>query len=98
MVGWDNTPRLQDNGQIFVNNHPANYSRWLSAIVERTRRTREPEERIVFVNAWNEWGEGCHLEPDQAFGRAFLERHERRTRAGGRPGRRALNTRIHYRR
>ena len=73
MVGWDNTPRLQNNGQIFVNSHPANYGRWLSAIVEQTRRTREPEERIVFVNAWNEWGEGCHLEPDQAFGRAFLE-------------------------
>ena len=52
---------------------PANYGRWLSSIVEQTRRTREPEERIVFVNAWNEWGEGCHLEADQAFGRAFLE-------------------------
>jgi O-antigen biosynthesis protein len=73
MVGWDNTPRLQNNGQIFVNSHPANYGRWLSAIVEQTRRTREPEERIVFVNAWNEWGEGCHLEPDQAFGRAYLQ-------------------------
>jgi lipopolysaccharide biosynthesis protein len=73
MVGWDNTPRLQNNGQIFVNTHPANYGRWLSAIVEQTRRTREPEERIVFVNAWNEWGEGCHLEPDQAFGRAYLQ-------------------------
>jgi lipopolysaccharide biosynthesis protein len=56
-----------------VNSHPANYGRWLSAIVEQTRRIREPEERIVFVNAWNEWGEGCHLEPDQAFGHAFLE-------------------------
>jgi lipopolysaccharide biosynthesis protein len=73
MVGWDNTPRLQDNGQIFVNSHPANYGRWLSAIVEQARRRREPDERIVFINAWNDWGEGCHLEPDQAFGRAYLQ-------------------------
>ena len=79
MVGWDNTPRLQNNGQIFVNSHPANYGRWLSAIVEQTRRAREPDERIVFVNAWNEWGEGCHLEPDQAFRPRVSRSHARRS-------------------
>ena len=73
MVGWDNTPRIQNNGHVFVNSHPENYRRWLSTVVEQTRRTRGGDERIVFVNAWNEWGEGCHLEPDVQFGRAFLE-------------------------
>ena len=73
MAGWDNTPRLQDNGHVFVNSHPDNYRRWLAATIAQTRRTRTPGERIVFINAWNEWAEGCHLEPDQRFARAYLE-------------------------
>ena len=40
---------------------------------EETRRQNFGEERIVFINAWNEWGEGAHLEPDQRFGHAWLE-------------------------
>ena len=73
MAGWDNTPRLQDNGHVFVNTHPENYRRWLSAMIAQTRQTRSAAERIVFINAWNEWGEGCYLEPDLQFGRGYLE-------------------------
>jgi lipopolysaccharide biosynthesis protein len=73
MVGWDNTPRLQNNGHVFVNSHPRNYGRWLEAMVAQTRRVKPPGERIVFINAWNEWAEGCYLEPDEQFGRGYLE-------------------------
>ncbi len=73
MTGWDNTPRLQNNGQIFVNSHPQNYGRWLAGIVAQARQASDPAERIVFINAWNEWGEGCYLEPDAQFGRGYLE-------------------------
>ena len=73
MPGWDNTPRLQNNGQIFVNMHPENYRRWLTDVVRQTRAHLPEEEQLVFVNAWNEWGEGCYLEPDQVHGRGYLE-------------------------
>ena len=72
-VGWDNTPRLQDNGHVFVNAHRDDYRRWLAAMIAQTRQTKPAEERLVFINAWNEWGEGCYLEPDLQFGRSYLE-------------------------
>jgi len=72
MPGWDNTPRGQDRSHVFVNAEPANYARWLRGVVEQAHERRK-DERIVFVNAWNEWGEGCHLEPDARYGRAYLD-------------------------
>jgi len=45
----------------------------LAEIIKRTLKTFCGDQRLVFVNAWNEWGEGNHLEPDQKWGKAYLE-------------------------
>ncbi|RUY57908.1 glycosyltransferase [Mesorhizobium sp. M7A.F.Ca.CA.001.09.2.1] len=72
--GWDNTARRKRGGTVFINNTPALYRRWLDNVIEDTlAHVSEPSERLVFVNAWNEWAEGAHLEPDSANGHAYLQ-------------------------
>jgi len=70
---WDNTARMGSRAQIFLNGTPENYEYWLRSAVEKTRRDMAADQQFVFVNAWNEWAEGCHLEPDRRHGRKFLE-------------------------
>ena len=70
-LGQHATPAAQR--QIFVNAHPANYQRWLAALVAQARAKPVAEERVVFINAWNEWAEGAYLEPDLQYGRQLLE-------------------------
>ena len=70
--GWDNTPRRDRQGIIVRDSTPEEYERWLRAAVDAFVPFG-PGEDLVFVNAWNEWAEGNHLEPCQRWGRAYLE-------------------------
>lgn len=73
MPSWDNTPRRQQAAHIYLGATPHRYQNWLGSLVRDTRERRMGDERIVFVNAWNEWAEGNHLEPDERHGRDWLE-------------------------
>ena len=70
---WDNSARRSANASIFIGATPSIYKQWLRKIVAQTRQRHTGDEQIVFINAWNEWAEGCHLEPDQKWGHAYLE-------------------------
>ncbi len=70
---WDNTARVNDRALVISNGTPGNYEYWLASAISKTRAEFPAGDRLVFVNAWNEWAEGCHLEPDRKYGRAFLE-------------------------
>lgn len=71
---WDNTARRKNNGTILYGSSPCQYQKWLyNAAVDTTQRISNPDERLVFINAWNEWAEGAHLEPDQQYGFGYLE-------------------------
>lgn len=74
MPGWDNTPRRKHQAHLFQGHSPAIYGHWLKAAMRWTLGgNRSPDERLLFVNAWNEWGEGAYLEADERFGYAFLQ-------------------------
>lgn len=73
MPMWDNTPRRGLAGNVFMNASPELYEKWLKHAINVAKTRLLPGERIVFINAWNEWGEGAYLEPDKFWGRAFLE-------------------------
>ncbi|MDR2695109.1 MAG: glycoside hydrolase family 99-like domain-containing protein [Deltaproteobacteria bacterium] len=68
---WDNSPRRGVKASVFADSSPEKYSRWLARSCEHVAR-RSPEERLVFINAWNEWGESACLEPDARNGFAYL--------------------------
>ncbi len=70
---WDSEPRKPGRGTIYHGAKPSLYKRWLQAVAQWTVRHHEKDERFVFINAWNEWAEGAHLEPDQRFGYANLQ-------------------------
>jgi lipopolysaccharide biosynthesis protein len=71
--GWDNSSRRPDkNAQIFVNSTPTVFRQWVESKV-RKFKSFSAEENFLFINAWNEWAEGNHLEPDQRYGHQYLE-------------------------
>lgn len=71
--GFDNSARRKSNAAILLGTTPSAYQEWLEKVVSAELRDSVGDDRIVFINAWNEWGEGNHLEPDVRFGMAYLE-------------------------
>jgi lipopolysaccharide biosynthesis protein len=69
---WDNTARVKDRALVVLNGVPDNYEYWLATTIDKVKQTGHQDE-LIFINAWNEWAEGCHLEPDQWFGHGFLQ-------------------------
>jgi hypothetical protein len=72
MPRWDNTARKGPRAHIFHGSTPALFERWLRRASLDTSR-RNPGAPLLFVNSWNEWAEGAHLEPDERVGRGYLE-------------------------
>ncbi len=77
MPSWDNTARRRSRAHILVGSNPEQYEEWLRKIVFQTALRRKIDEPFIFLNAWNEWAEGTHLEPDTLHGYGWLSATQR---------------------
>lgn len=73
MPMWDNTARRNHRGTIFHGSTPELYGRWLTDAIDEVCGRQDLDRKMVFLNAWNEWGEGAYLEPDSLWGYAYLD-------------------------
>lgn len=62
MPGWDNTARRGTAAYVFHSGNAVSYRRWLRRAEDATAAAGH-DWPAIFINAWNEWAEGAHLEP-----------------------------------
>ena len=71
--GWDNSSRRSSSyAQIFTDSTPSKFGEWIRNKLQHFT-PYSPDENFIFINAWNEWAEGNHLEPCQKWGTQYLE-------------------------
>lgn len=69
-TGYDDTPRRGVAGEVMINSSPKSFYSLMKALFYISE---QKGNEYIFVNAWNEWGEGNYLEPDKKHGTAYLE-------------------------
>ncbi len=69
---WDNTARYGKDAYLVHDSTPKRFQVWLENLIDFSRKTLDENKRFIVVNAWNEWAEGAHLEPDTHYGYSYL--------------------------
>lgn len=72
LPGYDRSPRSGRRAQIYYNNTPKLFGRHIDDVMQHIAQ-KPADRRIVLLKSWNEWGEGNYIEPDQRYGRAYLD-------------------------
>ena len=67
----DRTPRSGKNALIYSNSSPEKFRKALREALKKISK-KPDEHRIIFLDSWNEWGEGSYMEPDIIFGHQYL--------------------------
>ena len=70
-VDWDNTPRKQQAGTVFMGATPKKLKNYFQQLVLKAKKEYQTDK--IFLFAWNEWAEGGYLEPDEKFGYGYLK-------------------------
>ena len=70
--GYDRTARAGKADKIYKNATPEKFKQHVHDMLEAVK-DKSSEHKIIFLDSWNEWGEGNYMEPDLKYGHAFLE-------------------------
>lgn len=70
-VNWDNSPRYHERAQVYIGATPEKFKKYFSILLKRTKDVYKRD--FMFLFAWNEWGEGGYLEPDEENKYGYLE-------------------------
>ncbi|WP_448724880.1 glycoside hydrolase family 99-like domain-containing protein [Pseudomonas farris] len=69
---WDNTARYGTEAFALDGFTTSKFQDWLEHLIDYSEQNLPEDRRFVVINAWNEWAEGAHLEPDTRFGYGYL--------------------------
>ena len=69
---FDRTPRAGKRAGVYINSTPENFKRHVKEICKSVQ-DKDYDHRVIFLNAWNEWGEGNYMEPDLKWGHGYLD-------------------------
>lgn len=79
---WDHSPRSGNRSLILTDADPKYFEEVVQMAINSIK-SKPKEQQIVMIRAWNEWGEGNHLEPDLKYGIGYLKAIQRvREKAG----------------
>lgn len=69
---WDRTPRSGGKANLMTDSTPEKFQKTVEEAFSLCQN-KQPQHQLLFLKAWNEWGEGNYVEPDQKFGHGYLE-------------------------
>lgn len=72
LPNWDHTPRSGRRGYLLVGSTPKAFGKLMRKLLEKISNHKN-KPSFIMIKSWNEWGEGNHLEPDQKYGKGYLE-------------------------
>lgn len=69
---WDRSPREGTRAVIDYNCTPKVFEENVKLALDLVKN-KPDQQKIIFLQAWNEWGEGNHVEPDLKYGHGYLD-------------------------
>jgi len=71
LPNWDRSPRAGKNASMHTHATPEVFQEVAERAIEVVK-DKDPEHQIIFIQSWNEWGEGNYMEPDLEYGKGYI--------------------------